>query len=307
MKVFKKRTPDLGRQRILRDNPQKASIFAYRAQRSESPTPTVRKQGRDLTAKPHQQLYNLLGRSGLIVVSIVAVVCLVEILSLTTSPRIVIVGSSASRYSLRATSIYQAQASQILASSIWNRNKITVDTAHVSSAMQTKFPELATVTITLPLLGHRPVMYLQPTEPALILHAGSGSFVIGDSGRAMLLTSQLPAQATKSLPILTDQTGLQVHLGKAALASAQVAFIQTVLAELQAKQVAISGLRLPNSTNELDVYPSGQSYYVRFNMQQADARQQAGSYLAVRAALQKQNVTPAKYVDVRVDGRAYYL
>lgn len=304
----KKSAPSVGRQRVLRDDPQQASIFAYRSQRSDYSASTGRKQGREqIQQKPHEQLYNLLGRSGLILVSIVAIVCLVEILSLSTSPRMVIVGSSASRYALRSVDTYQFAATKALKSSLLNHNKITVNTDGVSSSLEQQFPELANVTITLPLLGHRPVIYIQSTEPAFILHTTSGSFVVGDSGRAMLLASQLPDQATAALPVITDQTGNKASLGQAVLAVSQVSFIKTVLAELSARQVPVSGLQLPNSSNELDVYPTGQAYFVKFNMQQADPRQQVGSYLAVRATLTKQNITPAKYVDVRVEGRAYYL
>jgi hypothetical protein len=64
---------------------------------------------------------------------------------------------------------------------------------------------------------------------------------------------------------------------------------------------------LPVQTNELDVNLAGQSYFVKFDLQENDPRQQAGTFLATIASLKSQNITPTKYVDVRVDGRAYYI
>ncbi len=65
-------------------------------------------------------------------------------------------------------------------------------------------------------------------------------------------------------------------------------------------------MTLPVGTSELDVRLAGQPYSVKFNLESGTARQQAGTFLATESKLKSQNVTPAEYIDVRVDGRAYY-
>jgi hypothetical protein len=65
-------------------------------------------------------------------------------------------------------------------------------------------------------------------------------------------------------------------------------------------------MSLPSNANELDIQIAGQPYEVKFNLHSDKAREQAGTYLATIASLQKQGITPSKYIDVRVDGRAYY-
>ena len=63
---------------------------------------------------------------------------------------------------------------------------------------------------------------------------------------------------------------------------------------------------MPAAENELDMYLTGQSYYVKFNLADSSPLQEVGTFLAVRQNLQQQGITPSQYIDVRVDGRAYY-
>jgi hypothetical protein len=70
--------------------------------------------------------------------------------------------------------------------------------------------------------------------------------------------------------------------------------------------MSVGSMILPAGTSELDVHLAGQPYFVKFNLNNNDPRQQAGTFLAAIANLQKNHITPAQYIDVRVDGRAYY-
>jgi hypothetical protein len=160
--------------------------------------------------------------------------------------------------------------------------------------------------VTLPLFAKRPIVYLQPDTPALILVAQNGSFVVDTDGKALLRSDNLPSGNGRDLVKVMDKSGLEVRLGQQALSSSDVDFVRTVAAQLAAAKVEISSMVLPAGTSELDVGIAGQAYFVKFNLQNDDARQQAGTYLAARAKMLSQHVKPAHYVDVRVDGRAYY-
>ncbi|HVV66560.1 MAG TPA: hypothetical protein VHB72_00620 [Candidatus Saccharimonadales bacterium] len=245
-----------------------------------------------------------LQRTGLLILLVALVISVCNVLSLSTNAEIKPVTQSGSGSFLRSQATYQSAADKLLAASIWNRNKITIDTAVFNRNMMAQFPELASVSVSLPLLAHRPVVYIQPSKATAVLNAANGSFVIDDNGKALLPSAQLPSAG--QLPQITDQSGLHVELNHQVLTADDVNFIQTVLAELSAKHIGVSSLVLPASSRELDVYIAGQPYYVKFNLQSGDARQQAGTFLAALSQLQKQHVTPPHYVDVRVDGRAYY-
>lgn len=309
MKIFKKTSPEPPRrQRLRSDRADTPTAFSYHARRADREANTGRKLQRSNLKPAAERLGRYwLQRFGLFILLIVALVCAVDVLTLSTDPKIELTSPSGDRSFLQTDETYHRAAAGLLAASIWNHNKITVDTGSVSQQLLTKFPELAAASVTLPLLAHRPVVYLQGAQPALILVTRSGSYVISTDGKALLPSDQSPALTALHLPVVTDQSALRVTLDKKALTPANVRFIRTVMAELAARHVATGSLTLPPGTSELDVALSGQPYFIKFNLANDDARQQAGTFLALQAKLRSQNITPAKYVDVRVDGRAYYL
>ncbi|HET7320321.1 MAG TPA: hypothetical protein VFI84_01895 [Candidatus Saccharimonadales bacterium] len=286
------------------------AAFSYYAQRSDKTgTDGRREAGRPNEAASPRVGQLLAQRFGLFILLGVVVAGLVSSLSLSANPRIIAVSGSQNHYFLHNTATYQEAAAAILSSSIWNHNKITISPSAVGRQLQGRFPELASVSVTLPLLGHRPIIYIQPEQPALVVSStSSGSYVVDQHGKALLATTQLPPSAALDLPVVTDQTGLTIRSGSQILTTDGVAFIVSVVQQVKAHNIAISSLILPSGTSELDMHLAGQPYYVKFNMHAslAGARQQAGTFIAVKNRLESQGITPGQYIDVRVDGRAYY-
>jgi hypothetical protein len=247
-------------------------------------------------------------RSGLLLVIVASLVCAVSILSLSNKPRIVLLDAQKNSYAFRTTDEYQAAAAQHLGSSIWNKNKITVNTGKASADLQKQFPELSEVTITLPLVGHRPIYYLRASAPAFVIQTLSGSFVLDVTGKALITTAGAPKATVDALPVITDQSGLRATVGKQVISSREAMFIRTVIATLNTSNVKVSSLNLPaNAAQQLDLRLTGKPYVVKFNMHDTSTvRQQVGTYLATANNLAGQNITPAQYIDVRVLGRAYY-
>ncbi len=246
-------------------------------------------------------------RAGVLVLAVAIIVSVINVLSVSPQAKIEPLTSSQAQASsafLRDRAEYQAAADRLLASSIWNRNKITINTTQISRQLATQFPELSGASVTLPLLAHRPTIYVQPAQAALVVAANNGAYVIDQNGRALMPSANLPT--ARNLPQIVDQSGLSISTGHQVLTSDGVSFIQTVLAELAAKKVSVSSMVLPASSRQLNVYIAGQPYFVKFNLAGGDARQQAGTYLATIAELRSQHATPKHYIDVRVDGRAYY-
>jgi hypothetical protein len=289
--------------------PQSSPGFAYRSRRSDQELNLGRQISRETADTAPKNLGRfLLRRFGLVVLLIALVISSVNVLSLSSNARILSLTDSGGNSFLHDKAVYQAAANQLFAGSIWNRNKITVNTARINQEMLKQFPELSSVSVTLPLLSKRPVVYIQTAQPALILATQDGSYIIDTSGKALLRAGSLPAGSQLTLPLVTDQSGLKVSINRQALSSDNVSFIQTVVAQLAARHFSVASAVLPVGTSELDVHLDGQPYTVKFNLQSGagDARQQAGTFLATQAKLQSQNITPSQYIDVRVDGRAYY-
>lgn len=284
-----------------------APSMSYYSRRSEETLNTGRNLRREAQAQAAKKIAHFwLHRFGLIILLSAALVCLIYIMTLSTNPEVVPVTDVAAGNLIHTPATYQAAAGKLLASSLLNRNKLTIDTNRVSQQLQNEFPELSSVSVTLPLLAHRPVIYIQTSSPAIILNGVSGAYVLGDSGRVLAAAPSAAAFAKLNLPVITDQSGLRLALGRQALTAANVSFAETVVAQLAARQVKVAQMTLPAAASELDVHLAGQPYFVKFNLQSGDARQQAGTFLATQSRLASQHITPSQYIDVRVDGRAYY-
>lgn len=207
---------------------------------------------------------------------------------------------------LRSLPAYEEAVQRIFAGSFLNGNKLTVDAAQISADIKKQFPELKTVAISLPLTGSRPVVHVQPTVPALIMTTrSSGVFVIDTAGKAVITGNQVPDFSKLKVPVVVDESGINLNTGEIALPAKNVAFITEVVGQLKAKEVAISSLTLPAATSELQVRVEGQPYYVKFNLH-GNAREEAGTFMAVKQKLEADRKIPAEYIDVRVPGKVYY-
>lgn len=308
MKLRPKKKPPVRSVRQRLDTPRQVPpAYSYHAQRAERAEAGGRQQ-----SSVSQQRHRLLTarywarRSGLVIVLLVTVFSVISVLHLSDKPRIVLLDANSNKYAFHNAQQYQAAATEQLSSSLWNRNKITIDTGNSATVLQQKYPELATVTITLPLIGHKPIYYLTANRPAFVLQAVNGTYVLDTSGMTLIAKDAAPATAD-GLPVLADQTGIQANVGKSAISRPEAVFIQTIIDTFAAKQITVTSLVLPaNAAQELDVQISGVTHTIKFNTREGSARQQVGTYLATMNTLKGQNVMPVQYVDVRVAGRAYY-
>jgi len=278
------------------------AVFSYYSQRPSTETQGNKRIKRTAPKTPGSRPWWHYAPSIMALIAIA--VSLLYILGLSTNPKVLQSGGSGKEL-LRPTSTYQQAAQKQFKSSVLNLSKLTINTSAITDQLQSQFPELADVSIALPLVGRRPIVYVVPSLPAMILKAGPNNFVINQQGKAIMTLDQLTAVADQHLPIITDQSGLAIKVGQAALPSTYVSFVATVLGQLQAKKLMVDGLVLPAKSFELDVHISGQAYTIKMNLQN-DATQQIGAFLAASQKLAQNNQAPASYFDVRVPGRVYY-
>jgi len=283
--------------------------FSYYANRSQSEINVGRET---LQAKPSirrlpGKLQKLRRHFGWLLVAVVACGLTVYELQLSSRPKIAALTSTSDAPFLRDTAEYQRAASALFENSAANRNKLTINSSKIAADMKTAFPELQDVSVSLPLLGSQATVYVRPADPALILTGRDGSFVLDSNGRALALAGSQTGSV--KVPTVTDQSGLSVSLGKQALPRSATQFIQTFVQQLQARNVKVQSMTLPAASSELDVYISGVPYFVKCNIHDGTiekARLQAGTFLALQKQLAGQRVVPSQYVDVRIEGRAYY-
>jgi hypothetical protein len=179
-----------------------------------------------------------------------------------------------------------------------------INTDKVADEIESKFPELNGVSLIIPLWGHTPTLEIRPSESILLLSNPHGQFVISQQGNAVLkLTSNLSGQF--SLPVVSDDTGFNVIIGKQALSTTSITFIKTIIDQFQAKGTAIQAMTLSTTPYELDVQVRGEPYYIKFNLL-ADPLYSAGTYFSTIKLFTASNPGPTQYIDIRIPGRAYY-
>lgn len=311
MVLFKKKKEPETRQRQRPNNPsqsKRSSAFSYGSTRQDAEVMATREEQRAKNQPKSVSPANFwLRRLGLLVLLLALTASITSSLTLSTDAEIVAVDDKSSTAFLSSEATYQAAAQKLLSDSFFNQNKITINTDKISKELVKQFPELSNASITLPLLAHRPIIHIQAAKPAAILNSSSGSYVLDATGSALIPSGKLASSVRDSLPQVNDQSGIKVALGSQVLTSGNIEFIETVVAQLANKQVKVESFTLPAGTSELDAKIAGQPYYVKFNLQTPpDARQQSGTFLATKAMLERKNTPPSKYIDVRVEGRAYY-
>jgi len=278
-------------------------VYSYYARRSQEQSVIGRQVFRDVVNKENVARAARFGRRrfGLVVVLIVGVIAAANILWL--SPDVKVVPADTHDTFLHSLASYQQAANTLFSSSLLNHTKVTADISGITAGLKQQYPDLSTVNVALPLIGHRPVVYITPTTPQVLLSTTSGhSYVVDENGRAL---SEMQG-SDPHLILVQDQSGASVAVGRLALSSDTVTFIRTVQYEIQQKGLAVARFTLPAGKSELDLYLTGVSYYVKFNLADNTAQAQAGTFLAVRHYLSGKGKTPTAYIDVRIVGRAYY-
>lgn len=223
---------------------------------------------------------------------------------LNTDPRVSL-DKAGSTALLQNATVYESATKDSLKASIFNRSKLLINTKNIENDLLTKFPELQTAVVTVPLASRRPIVSLRAVEPRLLLVTDEGRYIIDANGRAAKAVSDDKLANELDLPIVQDQTGLKPDLGKVTLTSREVAFMSELYHQLKAKSINIESLVLPPLVNELHLQVKDQGYSVKFNLL-GDARLQVGTWQALADRLSRDRINPAEYIDVRVDEKAFY-
>ncbi len=289
----------------VNDRLKQAPTFSYRANRTSKEDSTGSR--RPQTVKPRKLNFRW-QHVPTYVVCLLGVVSLFYILSLTTTPRLAIKRPANEQQSIltQPASIYQAEAEKILSFSLLNRSKITIDTVAFNEAMSKKFPEIKTVAVTLPLMGRRPIVEVVIDQPALLYKTTSGQeYLLNEQGEVMRAASEVSGLSGISLPRVNDLAQKKVEPGANAIPGQGVDFITTFIQQLSAKNIKVTETTMPPLASEVQFRMDGVSYFVKASLLN-DSRQSAGTFLALKAQLDRESIKPGEYVDVRVEEKAFY-
>jgi hypothetical protein len=281
-------------------NRSNAPVFSYYSSRSGGDS----ERGRYEPPKTHRKGLERLRHLPTTLALIAIVGCVFYASILNSRPRVMIVASSTGKPLQRPAKVYEEYITKQLNSSVMNKSKLTFDSNSVTEGLQKQFPEVANAIITIPLIGHRPVVHIAVSSPAFILGSSSGAYYVSSDGKPLVRVSEV-ANPLSNMIIVTDETNLPVTIGKQILPTDTVSFITAVIKQLQATNTPVQSVTLPLEANELQVRIVDEPYAVRYNTL-GDPRVETGTFLAVRKRLEGSGEKPKEYIDVRVEARAYY-
>ncbi|MDZ7786218.1 MAG: hypothetical protein U5L95_03795 [Candidatus Saccharibacteria bacterium] len=209
---------------------------------------------------------------------------------------------------LREPAEYEAGIRDILDDTPLSRSKLTINTERMQEKILQRYPELASVTITLPLTGQRPIIDIRPRESALLLNSRvGGTYTVDRSGTIMGDVSEIPQSERshiESLPLVEDNSGVEARPGQQIVTSETVNFLLQLTHQYRQAEAPIRDITFPrDKPNEIRVTDSGNEFFVKYIVTRT-AAEQFGAYRAVLERTGGEGVE--EYVDVRVPGKAFY-
>lgn len=296
----RKKTPPLvpGRDRPRAEYGSRPTYSYYASGRSDTST----RPNRQMSESPQRRRrYSVRLQHVVILLCLgVAAICIAKVLFVVPESRVVVVSQNSLNRQL-PTDAYAAATNDMLRESVLNMSKITLNTNGIAREIERRYPELSSAVLAVPLLGNRPVLYISPEPPAFILETKTGQYTIDGKGYVLSAVT-LPGET--GLIHVRESTDRTIKPGERYFAGSTVAFATTVLYQLQKANLPVEYMDLPTGNPyELDVYLSGQSYPIRFNLEGEPLEQSGG---AIATLQQIGPGTPKQYLDVRVPGRVYY-
>ncbi len=279
---------------------QPASVFSYYSNRSAPDVSRARYE----PPSTHKRGLERLKHTPTLLAGIAIIVSLIYASVLSNQPRIQLYASESGRSLQRSEDVYSDFIAKKLSSSVFNKSKLTFSSQSLIEALEREFPEVDSAIVTLPLVGHKPIVRIAVSNPAFILATSQGAYYVNDKGVPLVRVSDVQEQP-KNVSVVTDEAGLPIKVGKQVLTTDTVDFISQLLEQLNATKTAYESVTLPLEANEVQVRLTGRPYIVRFNSTQ-EARIQVGTLIAVKERLEGKGEAPKEYIDVRVEERAYY-
>jgi cell division septal protein FtsQ len=138
-------------------------------------------------------------------------------------------------------------------------------------------------------------------KPGLLWKTGSRNYILSTSGRVMFEQNKPDGQP---LPQVVDSTNLPVEIGSRVAGRDFVDYVRKVSDFATSNKIVIERIYVLDTTSELYVRTQS-GYDIKFStLQNPDTATRA--LKATLELLAQQNKKPSSYIDLRVEGRAFY-
>ncbi len=198
-----------------------------------------------------------------------------------------------------AASLVESATREQLHKRWWWRNLMLIDTSKLQKAILASQPQLTDVDISRRWPAQ---LQLKVTErqPNLEWKTGDKTYILASDG----VVADKAGETRLRLPVVTDTTNLPVKVGDQVVSSHFVSFCLDLIAQLPKQGIQVRGLSVPATTTQVDV-ETNQNYFIKFDTTRS-ATSEVGDLVRVLNLLKSQNAKPSQYIDLRIDGRAYY-
>ncbi len=234
--------------------------------------------------------------------SSIIIVLLLMLIRLSPSPSIRIANPGSL---LRKRESYEGKITDVIKSDIFSKTKLTFREGHIAKEVQLSLPEFQNVSVKIPFLGYRPIIYATIDTAIFRYNASGKQFILGRSGRLVSEISDDIKASTLGLPLLQEEVVLQKQSGDAIMSATTAQHLQRFCAILTDNNMNVVSATLLSNGSEYNVAVGSHEYKFKVSLQ-FDAELQAGRAVAADSYLSKNLITPTTYIDLRVDERAYY-
>ncbi len=284
--------------RIIRNQDNRNSSFSYYNNRQPL---TDNKRDKKLSTK-NKSNPKFIHALPMYVSVLLIVVSIGYAMTLSSTPTLKIVNEAELSKQLQSdASEYDWVIKEELSQSISSKTKLTINTDQLQTAILSKIPQATDVAVTLPIISRSPVVYLRLAEPKAVLLSNEKQILLDEKGRAIAETED----SAKNLLKIIDRSGLIIKAGNQAIPKNQIDFMIEVKNQFAQKEQKIEYFELSRNANELLIKEKGVGFKGKFNLA-SEPRLQSGTYIATKRYLDKKDIVPKSYIDVRVEERAYY-
>jgi len=303
VRIFKKKQELTGRN-VASKTGERSSNFSYYSRSSVKPETKRSKPKQEVVID--QDRVGILVRLPRLIIFFVIVFGLLYLIWLNGTTSVQVLNGKKISF-LQNPLVYKKASQAYLAKSISSHTKISVNILGLDSYLEHTFPEINNSSTSIPLIGSNLRTTINSAQPIAIMEdSASHRFYLKAGGYVMAQDNLSKPDIKNNLvfPYIIEKFQ-KLSLGQHAMSLQDLQFIQYIEQELNVQSVpAISYTLLANS-RELDVKTQANNILLKFNLQN-NVKEQVGSYLSLRKYLLANHITPSSYIDLRVEGRAYY-
>ncbi len=305
--MFKNKTKDkngnIGRTRnVDKENP--VFMYTYHNVRDNFDDKKERKEKKEFIPK----LINPFKKLSAFIVLLILIIAVINLLYLSSTPKVFLLNSN-SKISNLYNNLYgqkiYSEVKNYFDSSLLNYNKLSINLGGLNKDITSKFPIVASTSYNIPLFSNQVEIYLTTFNPALIVSNNIQNYILNQNGMVILDNQGYNVISSFNIPKIIT-TNSNIRLGSSLLSQKEVNFIQSVNQQLTYKNYKISYMKISGGGEELDVYITGKTFYIKFNLSGSSARLEAGRFLAAMNYLNNKKINPTQYIDVRSEGRVFY-